>query len=171
MLNAIYASVGELVGEGADRITFPVIAERAGVNPTTLYRRWDDVNALLEEVAVAALTRDGESLPDTGSLEEDLMEWAQIIVDDITRPERARYLRAMVSARAELVSSCLVTDTRRQQASQLIGRARQRGQTTPAVEQILDHVIAPLYYHVVFALPADRQYARRLVRDVLAMVR
>jgi AcrR family transcriptional regulator len=171
VLSAIYTSVGELVGEGADRITFPVIAQRAGVNPTTLYRRWDDVNALLEEVAVAALTREGESLPDTGSLEDDLTEWAQIIVGDITRPERARYLRAMVSARVELVSSCLVTDTRRQQASELVRRARQRGETTPTVEQILDHVIAPLYYHVVFALPADQAYAQRLVGDVLAMVR
>jgi len=47
VLTAIYRSVGELVGEGADKITFPVIAERAGVNPTTLYRRWEDVNALL----------------------------------------------------------------------------------------------------------------------------
>ena len=65
MLAAIYTSVGELVGEGAERISFPVIAERAGVNPTTLYRRWDDVTALLEEVTVAALTRDGESVPDT----------------------------------------------------------------------------------------------------------
>ena len=86
MLSAIYTAVGELVGEGADKVSFPVIAERAGVNPTTLYRRWGDVNALLEEVAVAALTRDGESLPDTGSLEQDLTEWATIIARDITRP-------------------------------------------------------------------------------------
>ena len=77
----------------------------------------------------------------------------------------------MVSARAELVSSCLITDTRRQQASELVRRAHQRGETTPTVEQILDHVIAPLYYHVVFALPADQEYAQRLVHDVLSMVR
>src|SRR4051812_3992191 len=87
VLSAIYASVGELVGEGAEKITFPIIAERAGVNPTTLYRRWSDVNELLEEVAVAALTREGEAVPDTGSLEGDLTAWADAIVDDITRPE------------------------------------------------------------------------------------
>ncbi len=171
MLTAIYTSVGELVGEGADKITFPVIAERAGVNPTTLYRRWGDVDALLEEVAVAALTRDGESLPDTGSLEQDLTEWASIIARDITRPERARYLRAMVSARVEIVSRCPVMETRREQASEMVRRARERGETTPTVPQILDHIIAPLYHHVAFALQADQEYARRLVRDVLAMVR
>ena len=171
MLTAIYTAVGELVGEGADRISFPVIAERAGVNPTTLYRRWDDVNALLEEVAVAALTRDGESLPDTGSLEQDLTQWANIIARDITRPERVRYLRAMVSARVDLVSSCPVTETRREQASTMVRRAGERGEATPTVPQILDHVIAPLYHHVVFALPVDQEYARRLVHDVLTMVR
>jgi AcrR family transcriptional regulator len=171
VLTAIYTAVGELVGGGADRISFPIIAERAGVNPTTLYRRWGDVNALLEEVAVAALTRDGESVPDTGSLEQDLTEWADVIVRDITRPERVRYLRAMVAARVEIVSSCLITDTRGEQAAEMVRRARDRGEATPTVAQILDHVIAPLYYHVVFALPVDAGHARRLVRDVLAMVR
>jgi AcrR family transcriptional regulator len=171
VLSAIYTSVGELVGEGADKISFPVIAERAGVNPTTLYRRWDDVNALLEEVAVAALIRVGESLPDTGSFEQDLTQWADIIARDITRPERVRYLRAMVSARVDLVSRCQLTERRHEQASEMVHRARERGETTPTVPQILDHVIAPLYHHVVFALEVDQDYARRLVRDVLSMAR
>jgi AcrR family transcriptional regulator len=171
VLSAIYTSVGELVGEGAHKISFPVIAERAGVNPTTLYRRWPDVDALLEEVAVAALTRDGESVPDTGSLEQDLTQWADIIVSDITRPQRIRYLRATVSARSEIVSNCPVMDKRREQASEIVARANEGGQPTPTVPQILDHIIAPLYHHVAFALPVDREYARRLVRDVLAMVR
>jgi AcrR family transcriptional regulator len=168
---AIYTAVGELVGEGVDKISFPVIAERAGVNPTTLYRRWGDVNALLEEVAVAALTRDGESSPDTGSLEQDLSEWATTIVRDITRPERVRYLRAMVASRFDIVSQCAVTDARSEQAAQMLLRARERGERTPTVPQILDHIIAPLYYRVVFALQLDEEHARRLVRDVLAMVR
>jgi AcrR family transcriptional regulator len=167
---AIYASVGELVAEGATKISFPVIAERAGVNPTTLYRRWDDVNALLEEVAVAALTRDGESIPDTGSLEGDLTEWAEIIASDISRPGRARYLRAMVSARIEIVASCPVMQTRQEQAAEMVRRARERGEPTPTVAQILDHVIAPLYHHVAFALEVDHEFARRMVRDVLTMV-
>jgi AcrR family transcriptional regulator len=171
VLTAIYTSVGELVGQGADKISFPVIAERAGVNPTTLYRRWKDVDELLEEVAVAALTRDGESVPDTGVIERDLTEWAEAVVDDISRPERVRYLRAMVAARAEIFASCPVTETRREQAAETVRRARERGERAPTVDQILDHVIAPLYHHVVFALPVDHEYARRLVRDVLAMAR
>lgn len=171
VLAAIYTAVGELVGEGGTRLSFPVIAERAGVNPTTLYRRWNDVGALLEEVAVAALTRDGESIPDSGSLEQDLTEWATVIASDVARPERTRYLRATASARTEIVSACPVMETRREQAAEMVRRARDRGEATPTVAQILDHVISPLYHHVVFGLEIDGEYARRLVQDVLAMVR
>ena len=168
---AIHSSVGELMGEGVAKLTFPVIAERAGVNPTTLYRRWDNVNALLEEVAVAVLTRDGDVTPDSGSLEADLTEWAVLIARDITRPERTRYLRAMVSARTGVAVRCPVMEARHEQASEMVRRARERGETTPTVPQILDHVISPLYHHVAFALAVDDEYPRRLVRDVLSMVR
>lgn len=171
MRNAIYAAVGELMAEGASKISFPVIAERAGVNPTTLYRRWADVDALLEEVSVAALTRDGESVPDTGSLEGDLIEWARVIAADITRPQRTRYLRSMVSARPDLVASCPVMDTRREQASEMVLRAERRAESSPTVAQILDHVIAPLYHRIAFALPMEHDYADQLVRDVMTMIR
>lgn len=168
---AIYTAVGALVGEGVEKISFPMIAERAKVNPTTLYRRWQDVNALLEEVAVAVLTREDESLPDTGSLEQDLTQWADIIAADISRHERSRYLRAMAAARIELVASCPVLETRRVQASSMVHRASQRGEPTPTVEQVIDHVIAPLYHRVVFSLPVAENYAERLVHDVLTMAR
>jgi hypothetical protein len=53
----------------------------------------------------------------------------------------------------------------------MVRRATERGEKTPTVPQILDHIVAPLYYTVVFALPLDDDHAGRLVRDVLAMVR
>lgn len=39
----------------------------------------------------------------------------------------------------------------------------------PDERQVLDHVIAPMYHHVVFGLSVDREYAEQLVHDVLAM--
>ncbi|RKR73082.1 TetR/AcrR family transcriptional regulator [Frondihabitans australicus] len=171
VLDSIYTAVGELVGARAEKITFPVIAERAGVNPTTLYRRWVDVDALLEEVTVAALTRDADAAPDTGSVRGDLEEWAGLVVQDVTRPERVRFLRAMVGARTDLITRCLITEKRRDQASDVVGRAVERGEAAPSVAQILDHVIAPIYYRVVFALEVTDADARCLVDDVLAMAR
>merc|ERR1711969_233232 len=48
-------------------MTIPEVAELAEVNPTSIYRRWGSIEALLGEVAVAALTQ-GEPLPDTRDL-------------------------------------------------------------------------------------------------------
>jgi AcrR family transcriptional regulator len=167
--DAVYTAVGQLVGQGhRDDMTVPQVAERAGVNPTSIYRRWGSIDALLEEVAVAALTRD-EPLPDTGSIAEDLRAWARVIATDITRPERTAYLRAMISARTGTVDHCPCWDQRAEQAGLMIERARQRGERTPTPAQVLTHVVAPLYHHVVFGLAADADYADALVSDTLAL--
>ncbi|WP_299573319.1 TetR/AcrR family transcriptional regulator [uncultured Williamsia sp.] len=166
---AVYAAVGELVSEGhRDSVTVPQVAERAGVNPTSVYRRWGSIEALMSEVAVAALTGD-EPLPDTGTAVGDLREWASIIAADITRPERIVYLRAMVGARVGIPGSCPCWDVRLTQADEMLARAVERGESVPTVTQVLDHVIAPLYHHVVFGLPVDDDYTHRLVDEVLAM--
>lgn len=171
VLDAVYTAVGQLMGEGKpDRITIPLVAQRAGVNPTSIYRRWGDIDALLEEVAVAALTGEGEQLPDTGDVVGDLRAWSRVIAADITRPHRRRYLRALCAARDSLVE-CPCWISRRDQAALMLGRARGRGEATPSEDQVLDHVIAPLYHHVVFGLPVDEEYADRLVSDVMGLVR
>ena len=171
MLEAIYTAVGQLMGEGKpDRITIPMVAQRAGVNPTSIYRRWGDVDALLEEVATAVLTREGDELPDTGDVSDDLRAWAEMIAADIARPHRTRYLRALAAARDGLVE-CPCWASRRDQAGLMLDRARDRGEAAPEKEQVLDHVIAPLYHHVVFGLPVDEEYADRLVADVMGLAR
>jgi len=53
----------------------------------------------------------------------------------------------------------------------MVQRARERGESTPTVTQILDHIIAPLYHRVAFALEVEPGYPRQLVRDVLTMAR
>ena len=55
--------------------------------------------------------------------------------------------------------------------AEMIERAGARGESTPSVRQVLNHIIAPLYHHAVFALPIDDEYATDLAADVMAMVR
>ncbi len=167
---AVYAAVGQLVGEGhRESMTIPQVAERAGVNPTSIYRRWGSLDALLEQVAVAALTRD-EPLPDMGTFAGDLTAWAVIIAEDIERPQRASYLRALVAAReGRITEDCPCWRIRREQAALMIDRAAARGEHVPQVRHVLDHIIAPLYHHAVFGVPGGADYARLLVADVLAL--
>ncbi|MBO1767153.1 TetR/AcrR family transcriptional regulator [Allobranchiibius sp. GilTou38] len=170
VLDAIYTAVGQLVGEGKpDRLTIPVVAERAGVNPTSIYRRWGDIDELLEEVAVAALTKDGDRAPDTGSLAGDLQAWARIVLEDIGTPKRTRYLRAMVAARDGLAPDCPCLAQRRVMATELIERTAARGERAPSVEQIIDHLVMPLYGRVLMGHPTDQSDADRLAADVLAL--
>lgn len=167
---AVYAAVGALSGQGhRDTMTIPQVAERAGVNPSSIYRRWGSMEALLEEVAVAALTRDDEPLPETGDLRGELELWAVAIAEDITRPQRVEYLRAMVAGRSGALVECPCWGIRQEQAQQMVARAAARGERVPQARQILDHIIAPLYHHVVFGIPTDADHARALVADVVAM--
>src|ERR1700712_1163318 len=69
---AVHSAVRDLLAE-ADRaaINVPLIAERARVTPSTIYRRWGDVSQLLADVAAERLRPIAEP-DDTGSLKGDL---------------------------------------------------------------------------------------------------
>lgn len=52
----MHAAVRELVAEvGREALTVPLVAARAGVTPSTIYRRWGDLHELLSDVAVERL--------------------------------------------------------------------------------------------------------------------
>ncbi len=169
--DSVYTAVGQLVAEGhRETMTIPQVAERAGVNPTSIYRRWGSIENLLSEVAVAALTEGGE-LPSTGTINGDLLAWAKIIAEDIERPGRIIYLRALASSRIGMIEFCPCWEQRLEQAELMIARAAGRGERTPSARQVVDHVIAPLYHHAVFGLAGGEQYAADLVGDLFAMYR
>lgn len=52
----------------------------------------------------------------------------------------------------------------------MVARAQARDEATPTVEQILDHIIAPLYHHAVFGKPIDDAFAAHLAADVMLML-
>ena len=46
--SAVFTAVGQLVGAGQrETMTIPQVADLAGVNPTSIYRRWGSIDALL----------------------------------------------------------------------------------------------------------------------------
>src|ERR1700741_373879 len=54
----------------------PAVAARAGVTPSTIYRRWGTLSQLLSDVALEKLRP--ETAPvDTGSLKGDLTLWLE----------------------------------------------------------------------------------------------
>src|SRR5206468_9879179 len=74
---AVHRAVQDLVAEGVrtEDLTMPVVAARAGVHATTVYRRWGSLADLLAAVAEHRFTGD-VVVPDTGGLAGDLERWA-----------------------------------------------------------------------------------------------
>src|SRR5436305_14781264 len=84
---AVHRAVKDLLAENtAEALTLPVIAARAQVHPTTLYRRWGSLAELLGEVATSRFSGD-IVVPDTGSLREDLERWVAAVAVDLADPD------------------------------------------------------------------------------------
>jgi AcrR family transcriptional regulator len=163
---AVYRATRELVGErGHDQITIPLIAARAGVNPTTVYRRWGDLPQLLSAVAANRLTPD-TPLPDTGDLRADLQTWAADLLADLATPDGVAFLRSIAATERTGRNQCL--RDRAEQIQVLCDRARRRGEPTPEVDDVISYLVAPLYFRLLFdTRPADHAYATTLIDHLL----
>lgn len=93
--SAVHQAVIDLLSAPAGaELTIPAIAQHAGVNHTSIYRRWGSREALLADVVTTRLERDWP-LNDTGTLRGDLIAWAQAGVASIRTPEGRLLVRAV----------------------------------------------------------------------------
>jgi AcrR family transcriptional regulator len=165
---AVHRATVDLVQEvGPDKVTIPAVARRAGVNPSSVYRRWGTVSALLADVAAQ---RQEEGAPELlGDLYKDLERAALWTLADLARPGGVAFFRAEVAPdvdeRRAGLRECLERVSARFHAA--LEAAARRGEGTPPLERVLDRVVAPLYFRVVFSIPeTDEDYARGLVAEV-----
>lgn len=167
VLAQVRTAVEDLVRErGAERVTIPLIAERAGVNPTSIYRRWGDLPTMLNDIATYRLDP-ARPLPDTGELRADLVAWATEIVEHYAKPVNAALLRGGAASAGETESDCL--RNRRAEAQTLAARwTGSPAAASFAADDLVDLVVAPIIYRVIF-LPwtLTPDLARRCVDRLL----
>jgi AcrR family transcriptional regulator len=148
------ATVAELIEHGYGGLTVDGVAARAGVNKTTLYRRWGGRDSLIVD-AVETFAAAQVRVPDSGDIDEDLRLWARSILATLTGPVSGALVRAVFGGAGDspqvrdlrhrfwLTRSALVTP--------MVQRAVERGQlpagTVP--EEVIRHVGAPLYYRLL----------------------
>jgi AcrR family transcriptional regulator len=145
VIHNVRTAVEELVKEkGSDRVTVPMIAERAGVNPTSIYRRWGDLPTLINDIATYHLDP-ARPIPHTDTLHDDLVAWARELAAHYRKPVNAALLRGGASSAGERQSDCL--RNRRTEAGMLLER---HPDTTFTTDEIIDVVIAPIVYRVIF---------------------
>lgn len=152
----IDAVFDELIEVGYPAFSVPSVATRAGVNKTSLYRRWGGRDELLADALESVVL--APVIPrDTGSLDGDLRDYARAIATflpgregrailSLMSPE-ARSLPAVHSARAAIFRS------RRELSRDIIARAIERDEV-PAdtrADDVIDHLVAPLYFRLLFS--------------------
>ena len=131
-------------------VTIPLIATQAGVTPSTIYRRWGDLQELLADVAVERLRPDAPP-KDTGSARTDLAQWAEQYADEMASgPGRAMIRDVLASVGADTRNAGKCCGYTREQLQVIAGRARDRGEAFPDVETVIDTLVAPIMYRILF---------------------
>lgn len=146
---AVHTAVLELQKEtNSERLTVPNIADRAGVNPTTIYRRWGTLDNLLADVALERLQP--EQIPtDFGNLYDDLSHWMKSFIDEMTSdPGRAMLREVLGTQGHECTGKC--DDYIREQLKVITKRAEARQEKNVTVNQIVQFIIAPIMYRMLF---------------------
>ncbi|WP_116101215.1 TetR/AcrR family transcriptional regulator [Amycolatopsis thermalba] len=163
---AVHRAVVEFLAENpAEALTLPLIASRAGVHPTTLYRRWGSVAELMADVASSRFSGD-IVVPDTGSLREDLRRWAADVATDLADPDVLALMRATIGSGPG--GGCACTADRHAQLTAILDRERSRGGTAPETLRAADVLLGPLYYRAIFVgQPADPGWTAELVDTLL----
>ncbi|MFE3037858.1 TetR/AcrR family transcriptional regulator [Streptomyces canus] len=167
---AVHRAVADLLAEEeAETLTLPAVAARAGVHPTTLYRRWGSTAQLLNDVATSRFTGD-LVVPDSGSLEGDLQRWLADVATDVADPDTLALMRATIGSGP--AGGCACVEDRHRQLGAIIQREQDRGGQALAVEAAADFLLGPLYYRAIFTPePASADWARTLVSTYLATLR
>ncbi|APY84718.1 TetR family transcriptional regulator [Streptomyces alfalfae] len=165
---AVHAAVRELLAEvGRERLTVPMVASRAGVTPSTVYRRWGDLQELLSDVAVEHLRPETEP-DDHGALPADMTAWAEQFIDEMSSPAGRAYIRDALLGDPDGSNAGQCSTYAAEQIDVIIARAAERGETVPELETVIDAVVAPIMYRILFRpTELDAPYARRLVASVL----
>ncbi|MGY2261060.1 TetR/AcrR family transcriptional regulator [Pseudomonas sp. SDO55104_S430] len=155
---SIHTAVRELLEE-QDRasVTVPQIAARAGVTPSTIYRRWGDLAALLADVAMARLQPETEST-NTGSLPGDLRAWAEQYLDEMNSEPGRGMLRDVQASLKPAYCATIIGG----QLQTILNRYPD--QPNPGVDRLINLIAAPIVFRILFAeAPLEVEELHRLI--------
>jgi AcrR family transcriptional regulator len=168
------ATLHELTVNGYAALSVEAVASRAGVNKTTIYRRWPTLDDLLVD-ALTTWSLDAIPGPDTGNIETDLLALGKQIAEQLNGGV-GRQIAATVLT-AGLRSPQLREATRRyfeqqaERATPHVARAIDRGElpSNTDINALLTTFRAPLFYRLVTTGdPIDDDLIAQTTRVTLA---
>ncbi|MDP4503155.1 TetR/AcrR family transcriptional regulator [Nonomuraea turcica] len=169
----IDATIAELSEVGYAALRVDAVAERAGVNKTTIYRRWGNKVGL---VSAALIERRGQLAPpaDTGSLRGDLIELLKEIRLGLSVPwvvALQREAGPRTAANADLYELLdRFWPARFKVSGALFERAIERGELPADTDPdfLLEMISGPLYFHwLMLGHPLDDDFLERVADFIL----
>jgi AcrR family transcriptional regulator len=166
---AVFEAVDALLAEsGPGGFTVSDVARRAGVNPTSIYRRWGSLEAVILELEARRLD-DTSPLPDTGNLRDDLRSYAQSAAADIAGPGGLAFLQALIGAHELPFEQRFEPLMRRAaQFQTMLDRARDRSEPALDYTVVVDCILAPIYLRVLTGRGYDESDLDTFVQRAMA---
>ena len=147
------AAMDELSRAGYAALRVEDVATRAGVNKTTVYRRWP-TKVELAGAAIRTFAGHEEAMPDTGSVRGDLLELVQRMVSFVRTPEGDVFTRLVSAEHGEPEVDRLARSLRdafMARRAAIIARAQQRGELPAELDArvVLDAIFIPVTMRVL----------------------
>lgn len=162
------AAMQELAQSGYKGFRIEEVAKIAGVNKTTVYRRWPTKSDLVRD-AITAGTAGKVTMPNTGSLRSDLVAFGRIFVERVTS-HVGKCIFRMLSAEGsdpEVIDIIKAMRARNEVLPRtLIANAVARGEVAPGTDGIIliQALIGALHHRVfMMSTPVDEAFLTSLV--------
>lgn len=181
--SVMQALQAELAENGLANLSHRVVAERAGVDPATVYRRWPTRRRLLADLLLTQAVSLAP-LPDTGSLVGDLSALLDSLLANLSDPAQCRLWRHYVGlsldedpeARAALAE---LWQGRYEGMAMVLTRAMARGellagldpQDAGLLDAVVEALVAPVWFHALLTRrPFDAGLRQRCLSAALAIL-
>ena len=163
------ATLAELAARGYERLRVEDVAAAAGMNKTSIYRRWPTKADLV--LAAVDGTRDGaRPFRETGDLRADLVALLRAKVRRVATPGGRAIGRALFSIDADDPVAAVIRARRYSLPASVVQRAIERGELAPDVDAafVSELLLAPVLHRLfVTNEPVGRAFVERVVDHVL----
>ncbi|WP_337022505.1 MULTISPECIES: TetR/AcrR family transcriptional regulator [unclassified Pantoea] len=163
-----------LMEQGANALSHRNVAHLAGVNASTVYRRWPHRARLIADV-FRSVAENMVTIPDSGSLALDLYAFLQRITTMLSSSEGRKLVQGAISATSSgdgMVESAIrdVWEQRFHQAEVMFEQAVLRGESGYEGQRriILETLIAPVWFRMLITQePVNQEYLVANISRVL----
>ena len=168
VLRVLGATIDELARSGYKALRVEEIARTAGVNQTTVYRRWPEKSALVRD-ALWTFTGDEVIAPATGSLRGDLLALGRTMVEITSAPKGLCVMRMLVAEGSDPEVAALKRSMRARHEAiprDVVAAAEHRGELSQDVDHavLFEAFIGAIHHQLYFLNGAvDGAFLERLV--------